>query len=285
MSVQAMTWVFDHSDTTGSDRLVLLALANHADSLGRNAHPSIDLIAYEARVHRSTAARSLARLKEMGAIELEQAGGGRGRVSHYRVVMGEPEKPSQDAMDSETTVSERVADDAAIGRISSRNHRAGATQNRFNRPEPSPPTPPPATAEGTPAIPNGRPPPSASVGEGDGEQRKHRPRADRAPNPLRTAVIGACGLAEPLTLSSGRAVERAVRELERVGATPADVERRAAVYRERWPEAKLTPKALTGHWPALAEALSDRPARAKCPDCGALVGSDGHTFCPMRVGA
>lgn len=94
MSVQAMSWVFDHSPTTGMDRLVLLTLANHADAAGHNAWPSIDRIASEALVHRATAIRCLARLKQAGAVVVERHGGGRFRTTTYSVVL---EKQSQAA--------------------------------------------------------------------------------------------------------------------------------------------------------------------------------------------
>lgn len=73
MSVQAISWVLDHSHTRGTDRLVLISLANHA---GRSpidgaweSWPSIATITREAGLDRTrTVQESLARLEATGAI-------------------------------------------------------------------------------------------------------------------------------------------------------------------------------------------------------------------------
>lgn len=82
MSVQAMAWVLECSRATGSDRLVLLAIANHASKEGGEAWPSIPLIAAEARVSERTVSRSLIRLAALGELEVVR-GGGRG-PNQYR---------------------------------------------------------------------------------------------------------------------------------------------------------------------------------------------------------
>lgn len=68
MSIQAVGWVFDFSESTLADRLVLLAIANHCDARGYNSYPSIDHIAGEARVARSTVYRSIDALEELGEL-------------------------------------------------------------------------------------------------------------------------------------------------------------------------------------------------------------------------
>lgn len=64
MSVQALAWVLEReSSTTGSDRLVLLSLANHAND-AREAWPSIDTIMREAGIRRrQTVKDALGRLE------------------------------------------------------------------------------------------------------------------------------------------------------------------------------------------------------------------------------
>lgn len=74
MSVQAISWVLRHSDTQAADRLVLLALANHAGGDvvdgAYESWPSIELICEEARLDRPrTAQDSLTRMVTMGDIE------------------------------------------------------------------------------------------------------------------------------------------------------------------------------------------------------------------------
>lgn len=85
MSVQALSWVFDHSPTTGSDRLVLLAIANHADIEGAHSFPGIDTLAREARVSRATAKRAIRGLEDHQHIDVVH-GIGRGHPNLYRVV-------------------------------------------------------------------------------------------------------------------------------------------------------------------------------------------------------
>lgn len=76
MSVDVSGWVLRHSPTTGTDRLVLLVLADAADSDGTNAWPSLDTIAQRANVNRRTAQRSLRRLDDDGHIAIESNVGG-----------------------------------------------------------------------------------------------------------------------------------------------------------------------------------------------------------------
>lgn len=50
MSVQAMSWVIEHSQHKGSSFVVLLMIANHAHSDGSGAYPSFDTLARESRI-------------------------------------------------------------------------------------------------------------------------------------------------------------------------------------------------------------------------------------------
>lgn len=79
MSVQALSWVLDHSPAKGSDRLVMISLANHAGQLVTDnptdprpafeAWPGVATIAREARLDRPrTVNDALARLVRDGAV-------------------------------------------------------------------------------------------------------------------------------------------------------------------------------------------------------------------------
>lgn len=68
MSIQAVAWVLDYSEAGGSDRLVAIALANHADREDGIAGPSLATIGREARLSRDTVRRSLVRLRDLGEI-------------------------------------------------------------------------------------------------------------------------------------------------------------------------------------------------------------------------
>jgi hypothetical protein len=86
MSIQAVAWVLEYSETTAAERLVLLAIANHCDARGWNAYPSIDHIVAEARVARSTVFKAINILVELGEVEVTR-GGGRGHRNQYRLPM------------------------------------------------------------------------------------------------------------------------------------------------------------------------------------------------------
>lgn len=76
MSVQALSWVFSLGpDVGGTDRLVLLSLANHADDLGE-CWPGVARIAGEAGVSERTVRRSIQNLVEAGVLEVERQGSG-----------------------------------------------------------------------------------------------------------------------------------------------------------------------------------------------------------------
>jgi DNA-binding Lrp family transcriptional regulator len=84
MSVQAMSWVFDHSPTTLGARLVLLSLANHASSDGGEIWPSQATIAQEARLSERQVRRCLKELEAGGHIV---RCGKKFRAVKWRIVM------------------------------------------------------------------------------------------------------------------------------------------------------------------------------------------------------
>lgn len=85
MSVQAMTWVLDHSTATLASRLVLLSIANHCGADGTDAWPSQRTIAREAHVSVATVRRCTEDLIERGELFMEVHGGvqGRGGTTNY----------------------------------------------------------------------------------------------------------------------------------------------------------------------------------------------------------
>lgn len=79
-----MTAVFDHSESTGSDRLVLLVIADRANDDGTGCYRGKDSIARMARVSRSTVTRSIANLVRLGELQVEHRDG---RTSVYRITL------------------------------------------------------------------------------------------------------------------------------------------------------------------------------------------------------
>lgn len=68
MSIQAVNWVLQNSRTEHAERLVLIALANHASTDKNIAFPSVQTLAGEARLGRRTVQGAIARLLEVGEI-------------------------------------------------------------------------------------------------------------------------------------------------------------------------------------------------------------------------
>lgn len=80
MSVEATSWVWRNYTRGGTEKLVMLAIADHADRYGRNAWPSIATIAEYAAVDVRTAQRSLTRLESQGDIMIARQQGGTSRM-------------------------------------------------------------------------------------------------------------------------------------------------------------------------------------------------------------
>jgi hypothetical protein len=87
VSIQAVAWVLEHSEAKLADRLVLIAIANHADARGWNAWPSIEKIAEEAGVHDVTVWRSVKALEELAELAVERRPG---RPNRYRLPALDP---------------------------------------------------------------------------------------------------------------------------------------------------------------------------------------------------
>lgn len=81
-----MSWVWESSRAEGIDRLVLLAVADHASDDGRNAYPSVRRLAEKTKVSTRTVQRALASLVRLGELRVK-ANAGQGGANVYTVVM------------------------------------------------------------------------------------------------------------------------------------------------------------------------------------------------------
>src|SRR5262249_4583791 len=99
MSIQAVAWVLAQSgeDLPGTARLVLIALANHADHTSGHCWPSIETIAKEAGCGDRTASRYLGALRRNGFIEVRQTQrkNGKFRSNDYWIVFERKPAPWQ----------------------------------------------------------------------------------------------------------------------------------------------------------------------------------------------
>lgn len=83
MSVEAMALVLHHSEAKGTDKLILVGIANHDGDGG--AWPSIATLAKYARVTERNVQKALARLVELGEVRVHlQDGGRRDTPDHER---------------------------------------------------------------------------------------------------------------------------------------------------------------------------------------------------------
>lgn len=83
--------VLARSKSIGSDRLVLLVLASHADEKNFECYPGRDLLCRESAMSARNLIRCLNSLEQMGELTLDR-GNGRGRTTTYRIRLGESER-------------------------------------------------------------------------------------------------------------------------------------------------------------------------------------------------
>ena len=76
MSVNALNWVAQHSESKANERLVLFGVADAADKHGRNAWPTLDTLAEFANVDKRTVQRAIQSLEALGELEVERNMGG-----------------------------------------------------------------------------------------------------------------------------------------------------------------------------------------------------------------
>jgi hypothetical protein len=86
MSVQAMAWVIENSQTRGNQYIVLLMIANRADEEGASAWPSIRWLARRSRLSERTVQRAIRKLERGGDLGIEKAAGPKG-TNRYQVIM------------------------------------------------------------------------------------------------------------------------------------------------------------------------------------------------------
>lgn len=98
MSIQAVAWVLENSESKLGDRCVLFSLANHTDKYGNDAWPSVKTIAEEANMNERNVRRCLDNLVEIGEIScVGERENDRGRPSKIWML---PKMPKPDKLSS-----------------------------------------------------------------------------------------------------------------------------------------------------------------------------------------
>lgn len=144
MSVKVMTWVWEHSQAKGNDRLVLLAIADNANHDGGNAFPGHPELMRKTLLPRSTIYACIDRLIELGELEREVAGGGRGRRTVYRVTMAN--RPAQGPYPDQETVQQPDGLEAETVQVTHRNSPGSAVAYKEGEPSENRQIPPTVVA-------------------------------------------------------------------------------------------------------------------------------------------
>jgi hypothetical protein len=92
----------ESSNAKGNDLLVLLVIAAHAYTDGTGAYPSVDTIAKQAKVSRSTVKRAIRRLAHAGDLIINERAGAKGAHA-YVVTAALPEVEAEPVPDDEPT--------------------------------------------------------------------------------------------------------------------------------------------------------------------------------------
>jgi len=87
MGQATTTAVIRHSKHGGSELLVLLLIANHANDETQECWPSIETLAREARMTTRSVQRIVRRLEESGELQVELNAAPQGRSNLYRVTL------------------------------------------------------------------------------------------------------------------------------------------------------------------------------------------------------
>ena len=217
MSVKFSSRVWEFSHSTGTDRLVLLALADNADDNGE-CWPSIRHLARKCRIDTRTVQRHIRSLELLGEVRVI-VGGGRSRMAggtrsnRYQIVI-------------------HIPDDDEGGNLPPGGRGARGWVAAL-------------PGGGVAALP-----PEASL---EPSMNSLASKNDASGfSSIREAVIEVCGLStENITSSADGALASAVKNLVDVGASTNDVNLKASIFRQRYPHASLTPNALAKHWPTL----------------------------------
>ncbi len=85
MSIRVMTMVFDRYPVGGSERLLALAMADHARDDGTRIWPSLDELARKTMQSRSTVQRQISKMLASGWLERVSDRTGRGHTNEYRI--------------------------------------------------------------------------------------------------------------------------------------------------------------------------------------------------------
>ncbi len=244
--------VIRRSGLPSTARLVALALSDYMSPAGGSAYPGADRLADETGLGVRTVRRDLASLVELGYLTVAGEGGGRGRANAYAACFPTPET----VQDVHGSIGETVQDvHGSIGETV-QDVQGFTPETLHHVPKNPAPRAPHLSIDLEDLV--------TTSTEVVTRQHEKTLRKQRAPDALFDALAEACQI-DPadLTPSARGALNRALKDLRAVGATPDEIHRRAGQYRQMWPAVTLTPTALARHWAEctpLAGPLDQRQA-------------------------
>lgn len=239
-----MSWVWEQ-DLPTTKKMLLLAIADHSDDEGNNAWPSKARLAKKVGVEPNRIRTLLRELEMAGWIKTHKQRGGTlntptdRRPNLYSIIMdrGLAQEPPLEK------------GDRGLPRDAPRGLPHDAPRGLAQEPL---------------II-------SSTSSTSFGTQKRAR-----KPDTIFDAVIASCGI-DPtvLTASARGAVNKAVKELREVDATPETIVQVADAYRKKWPELSISPSALAKHYPALLgfEAVTKKNRAATDNPCDACGGT------------
>ena len=228
MSIEVMNWAWEQPVAKATNKLVLLALADHANADGE-CWPSMKRIAQRSDISTRHVSRAINELIDLGLVE--KAGrrrhGGQFRGWDYRVL---------------------------VQRTPASGGHGGPVTSGHGRP--------------SPADTGVRSEPSENRQEetlAPAAQEKPAKKKDELFEAIASAC--GIDIRQ-LTGSSRGQLNKATKELRDIGAEPGEVEPKAKAYRKLYENAALTPSALVKHWPSLTAAKQQRQQPSDtCPEC------------------
>jgi len=266
MSIRVSTWVWQHSDQTGSARLLLLAIADHAHDNGSGAYPSMQTLAQQIRMSVRNTQYLIRRLVADGALSVALSAGPHG-TNVYTVVMDTPSPTRPPATPFRPTSGEE-----GVPGLHPATGTTGANPGAMGCNGPSGEGATTVAAQPSVTVP--RDPPVSEGARATVSRASAGLAHDRrAHDPVWLAAVAAIGEA-PITDTEIAAWHAALRQLDSLGsnreAIAAELTTRARRYRARWPTVAMTVPALIRHWTTLATELPttsqerhDAPARRR----------------------
>lgn len=135
-----MSWVWEHSRSGPTQRLVLLAIADCANDRGADAYPATSTLAKKTGLSERGVRKAISELAILGELRVEYKAGPRG-VNRFRIVMPDPEPDAGSAEEEVEPEVTRHDVPSAPGAGSTRNDVPGTRHETTVDPAPGAPKP------------------------------------------------------------------------------------------------------------------------------------------------